>query len=107
MTTVIRRLRPILVGLVALLLTAGLAFAANPHATPPGLAVAQEAAGKVVPVRADEQAEEEEEEPAEEEEEEEPAVEEELEESEEEGENCATDPSELTDEELAEILEVG
>lgn len=98
MTTLLLRLRPLLVGLVALLFTAGIAFAARPEGPPPGLAVAAEHAGKTVPVQADEEDEEEE---AEEETEEE--VEEEETEDAEDAENCATDPSGLTPEALAEV----
>jgi hypothetical protein len=100
------RLRPLLIGLVALMFTAGIAFAGNPSTPANGLAVASEASGKTVPVRAeveeDEEAEVEAEEEAEEEEEEAPEVEVEVE-SEEAGENCATDPTALTAEELAEV----
>jgi hypothetical protein len=96
-TSTLLRLRPLLIGLVVLLFTAGIAFAAKPDGPAPGRAIAAEHAGKIVPVQAEENADEEE--PAEEE----PAEEEETEQSEEAGENCTTDPSELTAEELAEV----
>jgi hypothetical protein len=99
MTTLLLRLRPLLVGLVALLFTAGIAFAAKPEGPPPGLAVAAEHAGKTVPVQAEEEEDEEE---TEEEVEEEVEEEEETEDSEDAA-NCATDPSALTPEELAEV----
>ena len=94
MTTLLLRLRPLLVGLVALLFTAGIAFAARPEGPPPGLAVAAEHAGKTVPVQAEEE---------EEEEETEEEVDEEETEEAEDAENCATDPTALTAEELAEV----
>ncbi len=54
MTNVLKRLRPLLIGLVALLFTAGIAFAGKPSVPANGLDVAFEASGKVVPVQADE-----------------------------------------------------
>lgn len=90
MTTTLGRLRPLLIGLVVLLLTAGIAFAGKPSTPANGLQVASEASGKTVPVRADEGDEETE-----------PAVEHEPDGSG--GENCATDPTGLTDEELSEM----
>jgi hypothetical protein len=95
-TSTLTRLRPLLIGLVVLMFTAGIAFAGKPSTPANGLAVASEASGKTVPVRAE--AEEDEEQA----EEEAPEVEEEVE-TEEAGENCATDPSALTPEELAEV----
>ncbi|HEX5590762.1 MAG TPA: hypothetical protein VFX65_10775 [Candidatus Limnocylindrales bacterium] len=102
MTMTLKRLRPLLIGLVVLLFTAGIAFAGKPSAPAPGLSVAAEASGKTVPVQAEEEDEEEEVDEEEEEEEEEEESEEEVE-SEEAGENCATDPTTLTEEELAEL----
>ena len=86
-TTTVTRLRPLLIGLVILLFTAGIAFAGKPSTPAAGLSVASEASDKVVPVKA---------EPAEE-----PGDEETETTHEGAGENCATDPTELTDEELA------
>jgi len=100
---ILLRLRPLLVGLVALLFTAGIAFAAKPAAPPPGLAIAAEHAGKTVPVQAEEEeAEDEDSEEQAEEELEEEEADEEGEEAED-AENCATDPTEFTPEELAEV----
>jgi hypothetical protein len=45
-----RHLRPFLVSLVALILTAGIAFAAKPSSPAAGLATAAQHAGKTVPV---------------------------------------------------------
>jgi hypothetical protein len=53
-TNVLKRLRPLLIGLVVLLFTAGIAFAGKPSVPANGLDVASEASGKVVPVQADE-----------------------------------------------------
>jgi hypothetical protein len=79
--------------------TAGIAFAGKPSTPANGLEVASEASGKTVPVRAEVEENEAE---AEDEEEEEEAPELEVE-SEEAGDNCATDPTGLTAEELAEV----
>jgi len=99
-TAILTRLRPLLISLVVLVFTAGIAFAGKPSTPANGLAVASEASGKTVPVRA--QVEEAEDEEVEAEEEEAPELEEQVE-SEEAGENCATDPTALTAEELAEV----
>ena len=102
MTATLSRLRPLLVGLVALLFTAGIAFAARPDGPPPGLAVAAEQAGKTVPVQAQEdEGDEDVEEDAEDEEEVEETVE--TVEDAEDAANCATDPTGLTPEQLAEV----
>jgi hypothetical protein len=98
MTVVLTRLRPLLIGLVVLMFTAGIAFAGKPSTPAPGLSVASEASGKTVPVRA--QAEEDED-LDEEVDEEAPVAEEQVEAEEEAGDNCATDPTGLTDEALA------
>ncbi|HEX4897653.1 MAG TPA: hypothetical protein VFV53_04770 [Candidatus Limnocylindrales bacterium] len=98
MTIVLTRLRPLLIGLVVLLFTAGIAFAGKPSTPADGLTVASEASGKTVPVRA--QAEEDED-LDEEVDEEAPEAEEQAESEEEAGDNCATDPTGLTDEALA------
>lgn len=97
MTEILTRLRPLVISLVVLVLTAGIAFAGKPSTPANGLTVASDASGKTVPVRA--QADEEEET---ENEEEAPEAEEAVE-SEEAGDNCATDPTGLTAEQLAEV----
>ena len=101
MTSVLTRLRPLLIGLVVLIFTAGIAFAGKPSTPANGLSVASEASGKTVPVRA-EVDEDEDEDLDEEVEEEAPEAEDEVE-TEEAGDNCATDPTALTAEELAEV----
>jgi hypothetical protein len=98
MTVVLTRLRPLLIGLVVLMFTAGIAFAGKPSTPATGLSVASEASGQTVPVRA--QAEEDED-LNEEVDEEAPEAEEPVEAEEEAGDNCATDPTGLTDEALA------
>ena len=103
MPTILMRLRPLLIGLVALLFTAGIAFAGKPSVPANGLTVASEASGKTVPVQADEgdenggdeDAETEEQAPAPEE------TETEETETEDAGDNCATDPTGLSAEDLA------
>ena len=100
MTAILVRLRPLLIGLVVLMFTAGIAFAGKPSTPANGLSVASEASGKTVPVaaQADEEDEEDEEDETTEAEDEEVEVE-----AEEAGDNCATDPTGLTPEELAEV----
>lgn len=100
MTVALTRLRPLLIGLVVLMFTAGIAFAGKPSTPADGLSVASEASGKTVPVRAQV---EEDEDLDEEVDEETPVAEEQVEAEEEAGENCATDPTGLTDEALAAI----
>jgi hypothetical protein len=94
--SVFRHLRPLLVSVVALILTAGIAFAAKPSTPANGLAVAGQASGKTVPVVSggDENAT-----PDEETESDEDTDTETNEDSG--GDNCATDPATLTAEELA------
>ena len=96
MTATIARLRPLLIGLVVLMFTAGIAFAGKPSTPANGLSVASEASGKTVPVRAQVDEEDEEEDETTEAEDEEVEVEEA-------GDNCATDPTALTPDELAEV----
>ena len=93
-------LKALSVALLATIFSAGLAFAGGPGpAGEAGLENAAVHAGKVLPVRgAQDETSEQDEETEETEESEET---EETEESEEDGENCATDPTALTDEELA------
>ena len=90
MTKLSHRVRAILIALVALALSSGLAFGAQPATT--GLENASSHAGKTVPVQAGD------EETAGDEDTDEAAEEAESSES---GENCATDPTALTAEELA------
>lgn len=112
-----RHIRSLLVAITALALSAGLAFGATPEAASWGLANAASHAGKTVPVAggADTLGEDEDEDEDEEEGEEEDVDEEtdeDAEESEDEeageasedaGENCSTDPTLLTEEDLAEL----
>lgn len=95
MTNLIYRLRGVLIALVALALSAGLAFGAQPDASAWGLGNAASHAGKTVPVQAGD-------EDASDEEDTDETTEEDVEEAgaEDAGENCVTDPSELTPEEL-------
>ncbi len=101
-------IRYLLIAIVALALSAGLAFGATPPAAEPGLANAAAHAGKTVPVAngledlgEDEEVDEDvdEEEDVDQEEDVEEDVEAEDDASG--GENCATDPSALTEEELS------
>ncbi|TAJ99036.1 MAG: hypothetical protein EPO36_13550 [Chloroflexota bacterium] len=96
MTATLTRLRPLLIGLVVLMFTAGIAFAGKPSTPADGLAVASEASGKTVPVRAGSEEEDADEDETIEAEDEEV-------EAEEAGDNCATDPTGLTAEDLAEV----
>lgn len=90
MTKLTRRLRGILIAIVALALSAGLAFGAQPDASAKGLSNAASHAGKTVPVLAgdEETSEDEDTETTEES-------------SEDAGENCTTDPATLSEEDLA------
>ena len=97
MTVALTRLRPLLIGLVVLMFTAGIAFAGKPSTPADGLSVASEASGKTVPVRAQAEEDEDLDEEAPEAEEEEEV------ETEEAGDNCATDPTGLTPEQLADV----
>lgn len=104
MTHPLRRLKGVFIALIALALSASLAFGAQPPAAASfGLENASSHAGKTVPVAGTDPVttgdEETDEEPAEEEEQEEEALEDE--EADEAGDNCLTDPTGLTDEELA------
>ncbi|MCI0584040.1 MAG: hypothetical protein L0227_14345 [Chloroflexi bacterium] len=94
MTATLTRLRPLLIGLVVLMFTAGIAFAGKPSTPAAGLTVASEASGKTVPVRAGSEQEDEDEDESTEAEDEET-------ETEEAGENCTTDPTGLSPEDLA------
>jgi len=100
MTVVLKRLRPLLIGLVVLMFTAGIAFAGKPSTPANGLSVASEASGKTVPVRAQTEGDEDLDEEVDEEA---PEAEEPVEAEEEAGDNCATDPTGLTDEALAAV----
>jgi hypothetical protein len=96
-----RSLRSLVIAITALALSAGLAFGATPPAASWGLANAASHAGKTVPVAGGDETLGEDEE----------SVDQEVEDLEdgddaedsEAGENCTTDPSELTEEELAEM----
>ncbi|MEW5991956.1 MAG: hypothetical protein AB1736_11515 [Chloroflexota bacterium] len=98
MTATLMRLRPLFIGLIALLFTAGIAFAGKPSTPADGLAVAAEHSGKTVPVavQSDEQDEDEDEDET-------PEAEDEETETEETGENCATDPTGLSPEDLEQV----
>jgi len=93
-----RRLREILVAFAALALSAGLAFGAQP-ADNWGLTNASAHAGKTVPVKAGQQDESTDEELGDEDTDED--LDEEVDEEGTGGENCSTDPTTLTEEELA------
>ena len=94
-TNSIHRLRGFLIALVALALSAGLAFGAQPDAAAFGLGNAASHAGKTVPVQAGD------EETSEDEDADEDTDETSEEDSAEAGENCSTDPTLLTEDELA------
>jgi hypothetical protein len=102
-TDILRHTRGILLAIVALALSTGLAFGAQPpSAATWGLSNAASHAGKTVPVAAGDEETTEDADVDEDEESEEPdeTVEEDSEEA---GDNCATDPTTLTEEELAEL----
>ena len=99
MSMMLRRLRPIAIVVVALLFTSGIALAAKPTSVPKGLDVAAEAAGKTVPVRAEEDEDEDQE--VDEEEAPEAPDAPDADEDSDGGDHCATDPTGLTAEELA------
>jgi hypothetical protein len=102
-TNVLKRLRPLLIGLVVLLFTAGIAFAGKPSVPANGLDVAFEASGKVVPVQADEgdEASEADQDTETEDTETEDAPTEDAPTEDAGGDNCATDPTGLSAEDLA------
>lgn len=100
-----RHLREILVAVAALALSAGLAFGAQPEGNW-GLTNASAHAGKTVPVKAgqqDESTDEDTDEDVDEDEDLDEEVDEEVEGEGGGGENCSTDPTTLTEEELAEL----
>lgn len=108
MMTLTRRLRSLLVALAALAISSGLAFGAEPPASASwGLENAAGHAGKTVPVAGGDTTLGEDDEDGDEDEDESEDDEDELETDEadgvadEDGENCATDPTTLTEEELA------
>ena len=109
MIKLIHRFRSLAIAVVALALSAGLAFGAMPDAATWGLSNAATHAGKVVPVQAgDEDTSEDqdtdEDDPDEDDTDEDTAEDTESAESAEDaGENCLTDPSALTPEQLAEM----
>ncbi len=99
LSTLVHRLRPLLIGLVVLVLTTGVAFAGKPSTPADGPAVASEASGKSVPVvNEGNQAPEGDEETDEAAEDEDANAK-----ADEAGDNCATDPRTLTPEQLAEL----
>ncbi len=104
MPSALHRLRPLMIGLIVLILTAGIAFAGKPPTPADGLAVASEASGKSVPVRA-EQGDEDGDEDVDAEENaktDEDADTDELDaDTGDGGDHCATDPTKATEEEPA------
>jgi hypothetical protein len=108
-TRTLQRLRPLLIGLVVLLFTAGIVLASKPSTPPAGLSVAREAAGKIVPDQGDGDDQDDEAEQAEQAEQAEPGEEAAVEAlpaggtDEDGGENCAIDPTGLTDEALGQL----
>ena len=107
MKQLLYRFRGLAIAMVVLALSAGLAFGAQPEASAWGLANASSHAGKTVPVKTGQAEEAIDEDVDEDEDTEEEVVEEEApaeeEGSEEDGDNCATDPTTLTEEELADM----
>lgn len=103
MPSALHRLRPLLISLIVLILTAGIAFAGKPSTPADGLSVASEASGKTVPVHA-EQGDEDGDEDVDTEEaktdEEQDTAELDAEQGDG-GDHCATDPTTATEEELA------
>ena len=98
MLNALTRFRHALIAIVALALSAGLAFGAQPDASSWGLSNAANHAGKTVPVQtASDEDTETDEETAEDTETDEDAAET----SEDAGDHCTTDPSEFTEQELA------
>lgn len=97
MIFLINRIRPVLIGLVVLILTAGVAFAAQPAASDSGIATASQSSGKTVPV-ADEgdAAKDHGKETTE-------AKDEEKAEASDAADNCTTDPRTLTTQQLADL----
>lgn len=103
MPSALHRLRPLLISLIALILTAGIAFAGKPSTPADGLAIASEASGKTVPVHA-EQGDEDGDEDVDTEEartDEDEDADELDEDAGDGGDHCATDPTTATEEELA------
>lgn len=103
MTHGIRHLRSLGIALIALALSASLALGATPPSASWGLSNAATHAGKTVPVVGDETLGEDDETAGEDEDVEETEDLEEDVESEEAGDNCTTDPTALTPEQLAEM----
>lgn len=113
MTTTLVRLRPFLIGLIALLFTAGIAFAGRPSTPANGPSVASEAAGKTVPVSTEQRSsgqgaetDEDAAEAANEVPDEDSNADTEVDATDSDqdaADNCATDPSGLTPEQLADV----
>lgn len=99
MTSAFRHLRPLLISLVALLLTAGIAFAGKPTAVGSGHATASEASGVTVPVAGADEAEGSDQ-TIDADEDTEPDQETETNQADA-GDHCLVDPNTATDEELA------
>ncbi len=101
MNHLLRHVRAVMVAIAALALSAGLAFGAQPESAGWGLSNAGAHAGKTVPVKAgqgDEDLDEDTDEDLDED------TDEDIEEdSETAGENCSTDPTTLSDDEIAEL----
>lgn len=102
MRTTLDRLRPLLIGLIALLITAGIAFAGRPSTPANGPAIASEASGRTVPVAAEQRAGNGDED-ADGDADENLETVEETATDQDAAENCATDPSNLTSEQLGEL----
>ena len=102
MPSALHRLRPLLISLIVLILTAGIAFAGKPPTAADGLAVASEASGKTVPVQAELGDEDDDEDV---DADEKAKADEDADELDEDagdgGDHCATDPTTATEEELA------
>jgi hypothetical protein len=101
-TAILQRLRPLLIGVVVLLLTAGIAFASKPSAPASGPATGTEASGKTVPV-VDDQKDASEDAADVDDATETVEAAEDAETDAEASENCATDPTGLTGDALAQL----
>ena len=100
LSTLANRLRPLLIGLIVLVLSTGVAFAGKPTGPADGPSVASEASGRTVPVANEEQPAAEEDTDSDEEATEEAETEAGGDES---SEPCATDPQTLTPEQVTEL----
>lgn len=100
MPSALHRLRPLLISLIVLILTAGIAFAGKPSTPADGLSVASEASGKTVPVHAEQGDEDVDADELAKTDEEQDTAELDAEQGDG-GDHCATDPTTATEEELA------